>query len=188
MENKNNMQEFKVEKREYFRVDDMLPIIFRKLQGEAPPARSRLLPGFSQEYAIPASYEEPPDGAVSPQLWEMLVEINAKLGLILNKLSLDSEGLTKAEPRQVSLSSSGVKFTTGEMFGLDDLMEVKILLPLNPPVWIAVYGKVVRVEVIGNEQYDVALRFSDLDDEVCEAINQYTLKRQRELIRKQKEL
>jgi c-di-GMP-binding flagellar brake protein YcgR len=118
----------------------------------------------------------------------MLVEINTKLGLILNKLNLDSEGLTKAEPRQVSLSSSGVKFTTGEMFGLDDLMEVKLLLPLNPPVWIAVYGKVVRVEIIGNEQYDVALRFSDLDDEVCEAINQYTLKRQREIIRKQKEL
>ena len=182
------MPESTMERRESFRVDDLLPITYSKIQGESPPARSRILAGFSQECSIPSSYEEAPDEITKTLLFKMLLEINAKLGLILNRLTQESEGLTKVEPKQVSLSLSGVKFTTGEILKRDDLMELKILLPLNPPVWVAVYGKVVRVEVLGNNQYEVAVRFTDLDDEISETIYQYTLKRQREIIRKQKEV
>jgi c-di-GMP-binding flagellar brake protein YcgR len=62
-----------------------------------------------------------------------------------------------------------------------------MLLPANPPVGILTHGKVVKMQETGNGEYDVGLSFVDIDEEVRDAIIQYTLKRQREIIRKQRQ-
>lgn len=176
------------ERRESFRVEDVLPLLCRQLPPDLPCPRSRLIPGISVDYAAAASCEEPSEQGVSPQLWRMLNQINERLGLILRRLDLEADGLTKAESRQVSLSASGVKFTTEEAFEPGTRLEVKILLPLDPALWLVAYGDVVRRETYGDGQFGTAVRFDELDETVIEAINHYGLKRQRELIRKRKGL
>jgi hypothetical protein len=171
------------EKREYFRVDDIFPLITKKLRGNFACRKSRIFSGFSQEVHV----MDLPDDSIHPQLWKMLVDISAKLSLVLERLLLESEGMTRAENKKVNVSAAGIRFTTEEKIELGDVVEVKMLLPACPPVGILTYGDVTRVLDLGKGEYEVALQFTDMDDEVRDELIQYALKRQREIIRKQRE-
>jgi hypothetical protein len=170
-------------KRGYFRVDDTFPVIHKKvIAGEAQP-ESRIYAGYGQEIAD----LETTDDTVNPRLWRMLVDINAKLGLILERLNIEGEGLTKAERIAVNISASGIRFAVDHAVEMSDLIEVKMLLPTNPAVGIIVYGKVVRIEKREAAGPVVSLHFIDLTEEVRDAIIQYTLKRQRDIVRRYRE-
>jgi len=171
------------ERRGFFRVDDAFPVIAQKAEKRPPCKKSKVIAGYGS-----GIYDSDlPDETISPLLWKMLSDINSKLGLILERLHLEGEGLLKAESRQVNVSASGIRFTVKEKVEIGDTLEVKMLLPTCPPVGIITYGNVVRVNDIGNGEYEVALHFSDMDDEVRDEIIQYTLKRQREIIRRQRQ-
>jgi len=170
-------------KRGYFRVDDRFPVLYKKMNaGEALP-ESRIYAGHGQEL----TELETTDDTVNPRLWRMLVDINAKLGLILEQLNIEGEGLVKAERIAVNISASGICFAVDHSVGMGDLIEVKMLLPTNPAVGIVAYGKVVRIEKPEAAQPLVSLHFLDLTEEVRDAIIQYTLKRQRDIVRRHRE-
>lgn len=170
--------------RQYFRVDDAFPVDLRKVES-IPIKRSRVFLGY------PAEREnvevEAPDETISPKLWKLLTDINTKLSLILEKLQFDDEGFIRAEMRHVNVSASGIKFRVDEKVEIGDTVEIKMLLPTCPPTGIITYGNVVRSKDLGNGQYEVALHFTDIEDEIRDEIIQYTLKRQRELIRRQRQ-
>lgn len=169
--------------REYFRVDDVFPVIAKKVTGTLLNRKSKIFLGYvSGIYEVGAH-----DETINPQLWKLLVDMNNKLGLILERLYLESEGFLKAEDKQVNISASGIRFAMEENVDAGDIVEVKMLLPTYPPVGILTYGKVVRVENRGNGLHEVALHFSDMDDDVRDEIIQYSIQRQREFIRKQKQ-
>jgi hypothetical protein len=170
------------EKREYFRVDDIFPLIIKKVCSTSACRTSRVFSGFSQD--VPSM--DLPDESIHPQLWKILVDITIKLSLVLERLLLESEGLIKAENKEVNVSAAGMRYTTEEKIEVGDVIEVKLLLPTYPTVGILTYGDVMRVLDLGNGEYEIGLRFTDMDDEVRDELIQYTLKRQRELIRKQR--
>lgn len=171
--------------RQYFRVDDAFPVNIKKVK-DIPAKRSRVFLGY------PAEREdieiEAPDETISPKLWKLLTDINSKLSLILEKLQFDEEGFVKAEVRHVNVSASGIRFRLDEKVDPGDTVEIKMLLPTCPPTGIITYGTVVRVKELEDGQYEVALHFTDIEDEVRDEIIQYTLKRQRELIKRQRQL
>lgn len=171
------------EVREYFRVNDIFPVLSRRVTGDVPGRKSKVFAGYSME----VSDVDISDETINPQLWKILVDINTKLGLVLKKLELESEGLIKAEDIPVNISASGMRFKMKERVALGDIIEIRMLLPTYPPVGILTYGNVVEARDLGNGEYEVASRFSDLDDEVRDEIIQYTLNRQREILRKQKQ-
>ncbi len=170
--------------RQYFRVDDAFPVDIRRLENIPPVKRSRVFLGYPAERED--AEVEAPDETISPRLWKLLTDINTKLSLILEKLQFDDEGFVKAEVRHVNVSASGIKFRLNEKVEVGDTVEIKMLLPTCPPTGIITYGNVVRAKDIGNGQYEVALHFTDIEDEVRDEIIQYTLKRQREIIRRQR--
>lgn len=176
------------DRREAFRVEDVLLLVCRKIDPGLPHLGARMLPGFSEDYLLPDSTSEPPYESISPHLWNLLLQINHKLGVIIDKLNLAQEGVTKAEPTAISLSSSGAKFTTREECIAGDVLEMKILLPLDPPSWIVIQGKVLRVTEKEPGQKDVAVQFFDMEEPVLETINKYCLRWQREFIRKRKSI
>lgn len=171
-------------KRQYFRVDDAFPVEMKKID-KTPLKRSRVFLGYPSERE--EAEVEAPDETISPKLWKLLTDINTKLSLILEKLQFDDEGFVKAEVRHVNVSASGIKFRVDEKVEPGDTVEIKMLLPTCPPTGIITYGSVVRVKDLGNNQYEIALHFTDIEDEVRDEIIQYTLKRQRELIRRQRQ-
>jgi len=170
-------------KRGFFRVDDVFPVIHRKVDGK----NSRLVSRIFSGYGIELAEMEVPDETVSPRLWKMLVDMNAKLHMILERLNLESEGLSRAECVPVNISASGIRLALPNEIVLGDVLELKMLLPVYPPVGVLVHGTVVRVEKLGDDTFRTSLSFVDLGDEVRDVIIQYTLRRQRELIRRERE-
>jgi hypothetical protein len=185
MEKAQKSNQIGADRRQSFRVDDILSLVSRKIDSDEPHLRARILPGFAEDYLIDST-EEPPDETVNPHVWRLLLQIQNRLGLIINKMNLDEHGVARAEPKPVSLSTTGAKFTTRERCIPGEVLEVKIFLPLDPPLWVVVYGKVQRNVRKQEGESQVAVQFLDMDDSVTEVINRYGLKRQRELIRKRK--
>jgi PilZ domain len=170
-------------KRGFFRVDDVFPVSYRIVDGTDRCNESRLFPGFGLELED----LNMPDETVSPKVWKMLVDINAKLEMILEKLNLDSEGLARAESIPVNISASGIRFSLDHPVVIGSMLELKMLLPVYPPVGVLAHGVVVRIETPVSGKYETSLSFIDLVDEVRDVIIQYTLKRQREIIRRQRD-
>ncbi len=167
------------ERREYFRVDDFFPVTARRLPDTAVPLRSCIISGFMDEQNL----EAPPDDSVNPHVWNMLVNIQGLLTHILERMALTEAGLSHAEGRQVNVSASGIKFRTGEKMEKGDLVELKFLLPTSPPVGILLCGHVVRVTPADEGDYETAVHFAGIEESVREKIINYTLRRQRDIIR-----
>ncbi len=179
MEQGQNVAQEREDRRRSFRVEDVLSVVCRRIDPDQPHLGARILPGSPEDDLLPHPGDEPPEG-VSPRLWSLLLQIHNRLGLILNKLNLEEQGVIRAEPQRLSLSTTGARFATLEHYAVGDLLELKILLPLDPPLWVVVYGKVVWTVVRG--RFEAAVQFLEMDGSVTEAINRYVLKRQRELI------
>lgn len=175
-----------MEKRQHYRVKDVLPLIVRKIAKHDRNVRSRIILGFE---AI--SLEEVPlefENRFDSRLWKFLADINSKLDVILDRLSIDSEGLTNATNRYTTISAGGMSFTVEEAFEAGDWIEIKILLPIQPSIGIVVYGEVIRAAEPTPEGREIAVKFFELDAGVENVLGQYVLQRQREMLRKRLEV
>jgi hypothetical protein len=166
-------------RRSFFRVDDVLPLASRKVTDPQEPRRSHVFPWYSAD----APDIEAPGAAVDAQLWKMFVEINRKLGMLLDSLVADNGQMKKYDRKAVNISASGIRFTVHEQHEAGEVVELKMMLPVSPPLGVIAYGQVARAEKLVSGGYGVALHFIDLDDETQETIIQYVLKRQRETMR-----
>jgi len=170
--------------RSYFRVDDVVPLVIRKVMPDEPIGVSRSFP-FSDFVASASKEMVDPD--IDPRVWQMLVNIHTMLGMILERLDMRAEGFMKAENTRVNMSATGIAFRTKERLEPGDLAEVKMLLPARPALGVIVYGNVVRADDVGNGEIDIALHFGEMSEDLRNEINQYSLMRQREIIRSARE-
>ncbi len=170
--------------RAYFRIEDVVPLLARKVMGREGLCVSRSFP-FS-DIALPGG-EETPAMDVDPRLWRMLVNIHTMLGMILERLDMETEGFLKAEKTQVNMSATGMRFRSKDRFEVGDTLEIKMLLPARPPFGVILYGGVIRADDAGNGETEIALRFDEMSEELRNEIVQYSLLRQREIIRKSRE-
>lgn len=170
-------------RRSYFRVDDMLPLSYRRLPLGDCPAKSRLFTATSGKGTV---FSDTDIGSIDPVLLRILREINDKLETILSRLDPEQVHVEKQDLHQVNISASGVRFIASEQLDVGDTVEVTLRLPLSPPVWLRACGKVVRTRPLSDRQSEIALHFLDMDEDALDAIVEYTLKRQRELIREKR--
>lgn len=175
------------ERREYFRVNDVLPILVKKVENMVGK-KSRIISGYFAGLGSTNHAEDLSDATINPKLAKMLCEMNSKLDLIIEKIFSGEETLGCPEAKEVCLSATGVSFGFPNELNLGDLTEVKMLLPMHPPVWIVLYGNVVRVTTEGMGEYNIAVKFNEMEDEVRDLLSYYTIKRQREIIVKQRAL
>lgn len=177
------LRRLRTDKQEYFRVEDFFPVVAKKTDRDSTGKKSAMSISFGRETLDRNS----PDDAIHPRIWELLVTINDKLNLLLDRMNLEPEAI-EAEPQNVNISASGIKFTMKEKVEQGDFLEVKMLLPSTPPVTVVACGNAVSVQSLGGIGYAVALQFVDMDAEVRDRLIQYTLNRQREIIRRQRQL
>ncbi len=188
------------ENREYFRIDDVIPLVAipvhlddvenkevleRVMSSKAIPMPA--VHGSSAtdevESAITTRYEK----SESDKLMDEISDIKAKLDYIINHFIMEKEGLSNPEKKYVNISASGIRFTVNHPVKMNDVMEVKLLLPTYPPVAVFAYGEVKRVKDLGDGKYEVAIEYVNMSDSVRNEIIQYTLSHQRETIRKYKD-
>ena len=93
----------------------------------------------------------------------------------------------KSSPRHVNISASGIRFISGDSYEKGDLLEINLILPMVPLLFIRLVGNVVRVKPVTSyetRRYAVAVRFIHIDPESKDDIIRYLFRRQRELLRK----
>jgi c-di-GMP-binding flagellar brake protein YcgR len=177
-------QSKKNERREYFRVDDLLPTSIKKIDEELAKMKGKTIPGLQSGIGCPAGFEENAEDAINPVLWRMLTEINRKLTLLLDNMYLTSQGLTNIQVKKVSISASGMRALCDENFNPGDCVEIKILLTANTSFWVVLYGRVMRVTQVDSSRWEVGVEFFEMGDEVRNALSAYMISRQREMIQK----
>ncbi len=173
------------EKRNYFRVDDAIPVIANPAHRDKCKESSRVL-SISEMQSLSAMDVQ--DSLGNQNLCNIIMEINAKLDFIINHFLLEKEGLLSAEKKMVNLSAAGIRFTVNHPVSAKDIMEIKLLLPTCPPVAVLAYGEVKRVKALKDGTYEVALQYLNMDSSVRDEIIQYTLNHQRETVRRMKDV
>jgi len=172
------------ERRTFFRVDDVVPVVLKNCQALPGEVKGKICSITCGPFGQPP---EPDDSqGINPRLWEVLVDIQAKLNLILEKLSLQEQGLGQVAGKPVSLSASGLCLNTDARFEVGEFLEIQMLLNAPGPVWVMVYGQVTRSEPLPGGLRRIAIFFSDMDETVRDVITQHALRRQREMIRKKR--
>jgi hypothetical protein len=172
-----------VEHRSSFRVEDVLLIALKKIE-DISCTKARLYSGFYSGIGISVLEEDMPDETINPRLWKKLISIDAKLNLILEKLIQSSDGFNQAQNRQLSLSEEDIRILTPDVFAVDDFIEIKMLLPVNTPVWIILYGSISQFRSNTPEQNEIWIQYSEMADDVKQIMGYYLLNRQREIVRK----
>jgi c-di-GMP-binding flagellar brake protein YcgR len=101
-------------------------------------------------------------------------------------LAEDFRELMKTSPRDVNISASGIRFISSEQYEKGDLLEIQLILPMVPLLFIRLVGEVIRVKPVTSYETSrnaVAVRYSQIDSESKDDIIRYLFRRQRELLR-----
>jgi c-di-GMP-binding flagellar brake protein YcgR len=167
-------------RREYSRVDAYIPLEYRRINNEEyGQIKSRI----SGEVML-ANFNLMPPLENHPQM-ECLNLINKKLDTIIQMMAFQSEGFQSLPFKFVSLSGSGMQFSSQQFFSLGDTLEFKMILTHYQPAAIYVYGKVIRV---GKQSsgYFVNVRFTEIADTIRDMIIHFIFETERKILRESK--
>lgn len=172
----------RVGEREFFRIEDVIPMVITKVDKSNTARRSRILTGYHSD--MPTVIREETQGSVDenlhPLLLKKLGEIDAKVSLILERLYLESEGLFKADNYRVNISGSGISFIDHNRYDAGEVVELKMLLSTYPTVAVHTYGQILNVGEHEQDFYKMGARFIDIDEDIRTEIIQFTMRRERE--------
>lgn len=167
-------------RREYSRTDVYIPLEYRCINNEElKQIKSRI----SGEVML-ANFSIMPPAENHPKM-EYLKLLNNKLDTIIQMMALQNEGFHSLPFKFVSLSASGMQFSSQQYFALGDILEFKMILTLYQPEAIYVYGKVVRV---GRQSscYFVNIRFTEITDTIRDKIIHFIFETERKMLRESK--
>lgn len=166
--------------REFSRVDASIPLDVRLLTPEeAKAAKSKVSADTTITYlSTPPDHED-------RILSDWLKMLNDKLDSILTLLTFHKEGFSSLPYRDVNISGGGMSFMWNQGFSKGSILELKMLLPMFPPVALYVYGEVVTSEPKG-ETYRIAVKFVKIDEEIRDEIVRFVFKKQRDVMRQKR--
>lgn len=126
-------------------------------------------------------------GELEPELYNCLIDIEQKLNLIIQHLSLQGTGRKVIpEERDVEIGASGMRFDTAIVFIPGDILKIRILLPTYPISFLTFYSEVSKVVQLNDGRHETCISYLGLNTDVKDKITAYLFKRQREAIRNEK--
>ncbi|HEB72968.1 MAG TPA: PilZ domain-containing protein [Nitrospirae bacterium] len=166
------------QRRDHSRVDAKIPLSARLLPDrEIPGAVSQV--GDSD--SVITEFPIPPD-IPNKVLNDWMKMINAKLDALLKVHSRQSEGLPSLPMTSVNISAGGVRFRSTSDYDQGDIIEIKMTLPLEPPVFFSMIADVIRVDT-----YTVAAKFINTSESVKSKIADFVFHREREIMMSKRE-
>lgn len=163
--------------REFSRVDARIPLDVRVVPAEERKDIHSRIAGQT----VMTEFQSLPD-LEDRVLGDWLKMLNSKLDTLLNMLTFQREGLASLPFTPVNISAAGLGFISKQWYNKGDVLEMRMMLPMMPPVALYVYGDVVKVEKQVNV-YNIAVKFIEMDDEIKDEIVKFVFKRQREMLR-----
>lgn len=126
-------------------------------------------------------------GEVEPELYNCLIDIEQKLNLIIQHLSLQGTGrVVIPQERDVEMSASCLRFDVDEAFITGDILKIRMLLPTYPISFLTFCSEVNKVVPLSDGRYEIDITYLGLNTDVKDRITGYLFKRQREAIRNEK--
>lgn len=187
-------------RREYHRVDDLLPIQYRKAKvDDYKLLEKKYLSGTLCEIGLSSS--PPPFCEMNPNTGDIEVDsafkemfscfmkylhtIDMKLDHISNLLSgKRDDALLFKRPERVNISGSGAAFVADDEFSENDIIELRILLPGWPFTVIPALGKVVRVDPLeDSSKSEIAVHFVAISESSRDELTKYIFRMERGLLR-----
>ncbi|KWT83446.1 PilZ domain-containing protein [Candidatus Magnetominusculus xianensis] len=162
-----------MERRRYQRADVFVQLGVRILPLEKQSAY------FSEISAAAAASDismkgESNDADIYPEFLTELQEKTASMVKVLDSAaSVEAgDGFHDLPYKQINLSGSGVRFLCDNKCSVKDIVELRMVLPLQPPMPICIYGDVVRV-LESDDGYGAAAEFIAASDEIRHDIAQF---------------
>jgi hypothetical protein len=141
------------------------------------------------KYGYPGSDTEPyaRETPFNQSIWE----INRKLDLLIHMvLAEEFRELMKTTPSDVNISASGIRFISDTGYENGDILEIHLILPMVPLLFIGLVGEVIRQKEIKSSKsgkYAVAVKFVRVATDTKDEIIRYLFRRQREVLRKRQD-
>jgi len=187
----------KDESREYFRVEVRLPIEFRvinhdeymNIENTVKYSSARIVDKTNEMHFLKeiASNNEKEKG----QIYSYIRMIDKKLDMILDLLyKSKDDGLYISRYINVNISGAGIRFTTDVNLKEEEIVELRVILPIPPYPKITSLCEVVRsqaCEVNGIANWEIALTYTTINEDDRDILINYIFTKERELLRSRKE-
>ncbi len=167
-------------KREYSRVDIYIPVEFKKMDKERRlELRSRTSgDSFLAEFK---SLPNPDDQIIA----QWLQTINLKLNEIIRMMTIQQDGFHCMSMTKVNIGGGGMSFFSSRSFEPGDIVEIKLMLTMQRPMALFLYGEVVDAAT-PHADYDTSVRFIAIDDFVRDEIIKFVFETEREILREKR--
>jgi len=169
------------EKREYFRINDMVTLLVKPLSNEDIKIKDELYEtrwrdtGFISELAYNKEEQLPTFTQIEkkyPEVATYIAYLENELKKVTFRLGVNDDHLPKKPTHQVNLSAGGLRFMSDEAFAKDSLIELTIrLFPSRSLIFI--YAKILRSEAAetdGKKCWAIASEFTHIHEEDQEAL------------------
>ncbi len=186
-----------MDKREFFRIDDRLPLEFRHINREEFVRLENIIrynPSHKTDTMVEMRFLSDVMSRAKSEENELLTYlrvIDKKLDTVIDLLDRQkSADLYTRLYVQVNLSGAGIKFISDTPFTDGDLLELKIGLPLSPFPNIPTLCQVVRARECaedGKGGWETALKFLVINDHDQDFIINYIFTKEREVLRRKRE-
>ncbi len=186
------------DKRNYFRIDDMLYLSYRVVSWAE--VRSSEMPGPSlqvQQITFKSNLDrlsrelQPLYNVIkrsNSNIAEYLGTLDKKINLLSEYLLEDEDVETDVEPQQVNIGGGGVLFISDKPEVSGAMLELKMKF-LTEATSIYSYAKVITCIELDNEgkekKYKIGVAFEYMDDDVRDLITRHVLIKEQELINKE---
>lgn len=185
-------------RRNYTRVQDILPLTYQRVSPEDYPEIKAVFPaGADMAHRFPGanlfgdlSFEnvlaEVEKG--NPFLAALFQHLDRKLDRVLDLLRAlyQERRLVDHQPTTVELSGSGMRLQTEESFQTGDILRIQLYLAGNVHSPIIFYARVIRVEGDPPAPYGLFLEYDLIQEDDREQIIRYIFFKQREQLKARK--
>jgi len=182
------------ERRDFFRIDDEIALNYRVATEDELNNNTGLRVNEADSLSLATELEKMKAASrihfrhvekEIPEVARYFTHLEKKIDLIARHVMMGADGLFTKNTQSVSISASGLAFTTDEALQVDSMLELKFIL--NPSLTcIHSYSKVVACAPQDDGKYKIAVEFSWLDEDDREILIRHVVQKQMNDIRDHK--
>lgn len=178
--------------RQDFRIDDVIPVIDKKLTASEfelcknrVGIRSRQNSMLQQMVGRDIFAGDMPQDT-NPEMAQALESLDAKLNYLIGVNMLNDASHSDMQERPVNLSLTGISLVTDCRYERGDHTLIHLMLPSFPPSILELAATIVRVEQVSEKRWRIGACFYYRCDDEEDTIAKYVYRRHRETIRAHK--
>ncbi len=184
-------------RREYLRTDVLISARIRVLNQEElsllEQGDTTILEGNVFSSPIDEIIDQVPTGSKEETLYRCLKMMDKKLNFVIEQMTTPPDQPGRALNEIVELSGSGLRFLSETSYPENTPLKIDLIMPGTFEFKVTLIAKVIRIDKrettgrAGTESYSIAAHFTEIDEKARDAIIETIFRKQRKLIRLEKE-